>query len=277
MGTKRPRSAEEAAARSENPLPVYSPPRVIFSYDAELLERVISKQLLPEACVGLDIEWRPFHAPGAQENRVALIQISSSKVCVLVPVRYVSIEALPSLQRLLRQESTWKVGCGIEGDAQKLRNDLGVECSPVLELGSAACMNLRYFPEMPRDESVRPGLKRMAGRLGMNLSKPKSVARSDWERRPLTPEQQRYASQDAYVGLWLALCLHQMSHQMAAGAAHGSGACAQVPEMWQWLSAQAALLEQARGEAAMVAKKRRVEQEDIQTLRHACQEVQLES
>ncbi|KAL1499827.1 hypothetical protein AB1Y20_012512 [Prymnesium parvum] len=211
----RPAPGPRTPLHTSVSLPHFSPPRVVFSYDAKLLDEVLRAQLLHERCVGLDIEWRPTFISGAPQHRVALVQVCSPRVCVLVPVRHVPLRKLPSLVALLEQPTTWKVGCGVREDARKLHRDLGVVCAPVLELGDSATRlqgegSVR-FPGLPEDEAVRPGIKGMALACGVQLSKPKSLSRSNWERRPLTQQQQIYASQDAYVGLWLSVCLHRLA------------------------------------------------------------------
>lgn len=82
-------------------------------------------------------------------------------------------------------------------DAEKLLSDCGLRCAPTLEIGKVAtrlqAADGLVFPALSPDEMVRPGLAGLSLACGHVLSKPKSVSRSDWERRPLTPQQQRYA------------------------------------------------------------------------------------
>ena len=80
-GVKRPRPYAEAAPSpaeaAPSDLPRFAPPRVVFSYDAALLDAAIAG-LLAEQVVGLDIEWRPCFVPAAPQNRVALVQVRPS-------------------------------------------------------------------------------------------------------------------------------------------------------------------------------------------------------
>ena len=92
--------------------------------------------MLPAGAVGLDIEWKPTFVRGAPPSRIALIQVSTPELCVLVHARHLP-KLPPSLLTLLAQPSTVKLGCGIDDDAIKLGEDLGVVCAPCLELGQA--------------------------------------------------------------------------------------------------------------------------------------------
>ena len=72
------------------------------------------------------------------------------------------------------------------------------------------------FPKLAHREPVGQGLKSMAAALGQVLVKPKHVTLSNWESKPLSIPQQRYAAQDAYVSYWLALCCNHL-HARARG------------------------------------------------------------
>ena len=244
---KRPRD-ESASSNGGTPLPQFAPPRVVLSYDHELLESVIAEHLLGEEVIGLDIEWRPTFVRGAPPSRVGLIQLSSAQLCVLVPVRHLRTLP-PSLLELLQSESTWKVGCGVTEDANKLLRDLGVVCSPVVEIGTAAerlqAGGRIHFPRLEAGCAVRPGLKAMASACGVELAKSKSVTRSNWEKRPLSPAQQKYAAEDAYSGFWLAQCIYSLAQMERSDCR---------PSLSEWLGEQATDLQAA----AKAGKKARV-------------------
>ena len=212
-------------------LPTFSPPPWELRYDVDGIETQL-RALLGEPVLGVDIEWRPTFVSGAPPNRVALVQLSSRTRCVLVPVRHLP-RLPPSLSTLLGDARVWKVGCGVAEDARKLLADCGLACAPTLEIGAVgkrlqAAEGLA-FPALPPDEAVRPGLAGLCRACGQELAKPKSVTRSNWERRPLTPQQQRYAALDAYSSLWIATCIHAL-HARAGGRAGLTSWCLEQSE-----------------------------------------------
>lgn len=200
--------------------------------------------MLQESAVGLDIEWRPTFVAGRAPNPVALLQLSTRSRVVLIPVHHLRKPLPPSLAMLLSSPTVWKLGCGVGEDATKLLRDCGLSCSPTLEVGDVA-LRLQHeervaFPHLPEDERLRPGLRGLALACGYDLEKPKRLSRSNWEKRPLTPEQQRYAALDAYAGLWIARCLHTL-HQ-AAGGGGGLVGDAGHDSFGAWLAQQQAAL-----------------------------------
>ena len=208
-----------AAASALDALPPFSLPRLVLHYDTAELERVICAEIAQETVVGLDIEWKPNFVKGQRENRVALIQLATAHLVILVPI--VHLRCLPpALVKLLSSRAVWKVGCGVHGDAKKLSNEYGLEVRSVCELGPMAVRLQREegvrFPKLAHREPVGQGLKSMAAALGQVLVKPKHVTLSNWESKPLSIPQQRYAAQDAYVSYWLALCCNHL-HAHARG------------------------------------------------------------
>lgn len=212
------------------PVPGFAPPQWQLLYDPAAIERHV-RPLLDEPAIGIDIEWRPTYVAGRPPNPVALLQLSSHSRCVLVPVRHLRGRLPPVVAQLLASPSVWKVGCGVAEDARKIQTDCGMVCQPTLEIGEVATrLQSReglVFPSLPADEAVRPGLRGLALACGFDLQKPKRVSRSNWELRPLTAEQQRYAALDAYCGVWIAKCLHAL-HQPHAAAS----------SLPQWLASQ---------------------------------------
>jgi hypothetical protein len=204
-------------ARS-NALPAFVPPPWELQYDLDSIERQL-QPLVNEPVLGVDVEWRPTFVSGAPRNRIALVQVASRTRCVLVPVRHLA-RLPPTLARLLGNPDVWKVGCGVAEDALKLQTDCGLNCHPILEIGRVAtrlqaCEGF-VFPALSPGEKVRPGLAGLALACGYELTKPKSVSRSNWERRPLTAQQQRYAALDAYSSVWIAMCMHALHSRCGA-------------------------------------------------------------
>ena len=238
-------------------VPRWEPPAHELLYDAAAIERRI-QPLLSEVAVGIDIEWRPVFVAGKPPNPVALLQISSRSRCVLIPIRHLRRPLPPSISQLLSSPRVVKLGCGVGEDARKLLTDCGLACTPTLEIGEVATRLQREeavsFPGLAEGETVRPGLRGLSLACGFDLEKPKKLSRSNWERRPLTDEQQRYAAYDAYAGVWIARCLHTLHN-----ARHAAGGDANFA---QWLAQQAQQLKlyaaaQGVAKAASKAAKKR--------------------
>eukprot|EP00310_Coccolithus_braarudii_P012774 CAMPEP_0183336290 /NCGR_PEP_ID=MMETSP0164_2-20130417/4303_1 /TAXON_ID=221442 /ORGANISM="Coccolithus pelagicus ssp braarudi, Strain PLY182g" /LENGTH=339 /DNA_ID=CAMNT_0025505775 /DNA_START=21 /DNA_END=1040 /DNA_ORIENTATION=+ len=191
--------------------PPFTLPRWVLTYDASTLQHLIQTELLPEPVIGLDIEWKPIFVKGQQPSPVGLIQLASHRIVVLAPVRH--LRALPpALLELLVSPRIFKVGCGIKEDATKIARQYGIECASFCDVGGVAerlqQLDGMTFPGVEANQRVGVGLKSLAAAFGQTIAKPKSVSKSNWEARPLSQKQQRYAAEDAYVGLWLASCLH---------------------------------------------------------------------
>lgn len=249
-------SAGAAASAASSPLPAFAPPQWHLDYKVDELERRL-QPLLSEPAIGVDIEWRPTFVAGKPPNPVALLQLSSLHHCVLLPIKH--LRALPpSLGQLLSSPRIWKLGCGIEEDAKKILADLGLPCSPVLEIGDVACMlqleDGVAFPSLATGEEVKPGLRALCLACGYDLQKPKKLSRSNWEARGLTQQQQRYAALDAYAGIWIARCLHALHSSRTRSAATPS-------PLLPWLGAQGDRLDAFRGRRKLEAKERRQERQ----------------
>ena len=90
-----------------------------------------------EKVVGFDVEWRPSFRKGAPQNKIALVQISTVKSCILIQLKHLrtaeslksklpSAPSIPSaLAEILNSSKYVKVGVGIKEDLDRLRKDWG--------------------------------------------------------------------------------------------------------------------------------------------------------
>ena len=215
-------------------VPPFAPPRWELHYDNASIERCV-RPLLSEPAIGIDVEWRPNFVAGRGQNPVALLQLCSRTRCVLVPIKHLPRPLPPALGELLRSPRVWKLGVGVSEDAQKLLHDCKLQCEPTLEVGELALRlhneeNLQFPSLAASGQGLgnQPGLARLAFACGFDLQKPKKLSRSNWEVRPLSDAQQRYAAYDAYCGVWIARCLHALharkAHQNGGqGSSNGHG------------------------------------------------------
>ncbi|SJL05889.1 uncharacterized protein ARMOST_09225 [Armillaria ostoyae] len=147
--------------------------------------------------VGFDLEWKPSFVRGARENPVALVQIATKTEVFLFQLS--AMFAVPSsLKNFLEDSSIIKVGVGIQNDAKKLYQDH--------RLSVRSCVDLSMFARSVDNASWKGpfknpiGLARLVSTyLGFELSKG-SITRSNWEARPLSLAQLRYAANDAHAG-----------------------------------------------------------------------------
>jgi len=159
--------------------------------DGHVVENWVSQQSGQEI-VGFDLEWRPNFQKGSN-NPTALLQLCTDKGCLIIQM--LSLDFIPeALVRFLKDPGVKIVGVGIGNDVAKLRNDYGLECGGQLELSALAAERLQ------RRELKQVGLKGLAMEvLGLIISKPKNISRSNWACRTLQERQIRYACIDAYV------------------------------------------------------------------------------
>ena len=145
--------------------------------------------------VGFDIEWKLQHAYKAKdggENKTAILQLGVESSCMVLHL--CNMKSPPKLLRSVLNDTTiLKVGNAIRQNVKKLQRDTGLTCKGTVDTREMA-------QSMGANAPPKLGLKALAGHfLGINLEKPKSVSRSNWERYPLTPRQIHYAALDAWI------------------------------------------------------------------------------
>ena len=147
--------------------------------------------------VGFDIEWKPQFVSkkkGGVENKTAVLQLGVESSCLVLHL--CNMKSPPKLLRsILNDKKILKVGSGILQDAVKLKRDTGLICLGMVDTQKMA-------KSMGTNAPPKLGLTALARHfLGINLEKPKSVSRSNWENYPLTIRQIHYAAVDAWIGI----------------------------------------------------------------------------
>ncbi|XP_042508695.1 exonuclease mut-7 homolog [Macadamia integrifolia] len=160
------------------------------------VEGLLSATSHIEGCkvVGIDCEWKPNYEKGSQPSKVSIMQIASEKsVFIIDLIRLFEDEpnALGScLKRILHSPSILKLGYNLQCDLKQLAHSYGeLECFKHFEM----LLDIQnVFKE------ARGGLSGLAKKiLGAGLNKTRR--NSNWEQRPLSPNQLEYAALDAAV------------------------------------------------------------------------------
>ena len=100
---------------------------------------------------------------------------------------------MPFLMELLQSDDVIKVGFGLRSDRGHVRAKLGVHFNAVVDLNTVFSMD-GYHKEMGVRAAVGLVLKQ-------RFAKPRHVTTSNWSQLQLTPQQMRYAANDAYAAL----------------------------------------------------------------------------
>lgn len=145
--------------------------------DTQTLQEFV-KMAMKESIVFVDTEFTP--------KRICLIQIATSKSTVLIDPFSKKIN-LHLLRDLLTAEGILKVFHACSQDKALLRKAVGVMPTPVFDTQQAA---LLISPK-----AQLTGLAELASSL-LNIKMNKDCQCSNWEQRPLSTEQLKYAAND---------------------------------------------------------------------------------
>ncbi|XP_004301383.1 PREDICTED: uncharacterized protein LOC101291344 [Fragaria vesca subsp. vesca] len=143
---------------------------------------------------GLDCEWKPSYVKGGEENKVSIMQLASGKMVFILDLIKL-FEDVPDvldecLTRIFQSPKILKLGYAFIYDARHLADSYGV----------LNCFNhyqmLLDIQQVFKEQGG--GLSGLAQKiLGVGLNKTRR--NSNWEQRPLTPNQLEYAAIDAAV------------------------------------------------------------------------------
>jgi ribonuclease D len=153
--------------------------------------RAVHRRRLHKLVVGLDVEWRPTFS--ADYSPTALLQLCVGRRCLIVQLLHA--DYLPdALADFLAEPNYRFVGVGVEGDADRLRDDYGLEVANKVDLGKLAA------EVMHRPDLHHAGLKDIAGVvMFVDMEKPHWVRAGPWDACSLSDQQIKYASIDAFV------------------------------------------------------------------------------
>jgi hypothetical protein len=162
---------------------------------------------MQDGIIGVDLEWRPDDGP-TKDSKVALIQLASATVCVLIRCKFFNDKLPSSLASFFADSSCTFVAFSWDSnDEHKMRRSFGIgkECfSKFIDLRLVA-EELGYYG---------CGLATLTKHvLGVRLQKARTVSQSNWARQYLTPAQIQYAALDALLtgGVFRGLRLWHMA------------------------------------------------------------------
>lgn len=160
-------------------------------------------------CVGFDTESKPTFRVGEVSTGPHLIQFATTQRAYLF--RIGTAGCLEAARDVLQAPETVKIGFGLKSDRSRLRNRLGIDLHPCIDLGTV----LRYH-----GKKGQVGLRgAVASVLDARLQKSRSVATSNWANAALSEAQQVYAANDAYGALRVFLGLEAALQQALLDAA----------------------------------------------------------
>jgi ribonuclease D len=141
--------------------------------------------------VGFDTESRPTFVSGDVSEGPHLVQFALHDKAYLFQLHREA--GMPFLIELLQSEQLIKAGFGLRSDRKHIHAKLGVHFNAVVDLNTVFSMD-GYHQELGVRAAVALVLKQ-------RFAKPRHVTTSNWSQPRLTPQQMRYAANDAYAAL----------------------------------------------------------------------------
>eukprot|EP00736_Rhodelphis_marinus_P000534 Rmarinus@m.29956 len=158
----------------------------------------------PRLAVGVDVEWRPDHGSG-ERNPASLLQIAFEAKAVVIDLYGLASawgsEVLAVLGDLFHSKLLVKVGYGLIGDFVRLLGSFSPAPQCFEHVASVVDLTETVEKIIHKTQgwstlTMQGGLASVVEEwLGSRLDK--RAQRSDWDRRPLSPSQLRYAAADA--------------------------------------------------------------------------------
>ncbi len=148
---------------------------------------------MQDPILAIDLEWRPTFGPG-RVTPVAMIQVASARMALLVRTCRMQYRLAPELLALLQDPSVRMVGFGWDSaDEGKMQGTFNV--------GAASFPGFLDLQRVARGLGWHGyGLARLTKAvLGTPLPKSKRVTMSNWENKVLTRPQVKYAALDVLI------------------------------------------------------------------------------
>eukprot|EP00971_Amphidinium_carterae_P254585 5054428-Amphidinium_carterae.1 len=174
--------------------------------------------------LGWDLEWVPDRK--GENNPIALMQLSDDATCLLLRTHRSGSWLPSSVWHCLESEDCKKICVGYDAnDRKKMKSSFGVEANGVVDL-----------VHLSRQKGIGEyGLKGLAQYFDLHMKKDPKMSTSNWAAASLSPDQCRYAAEDAYF-CYLLIGKIQAMPDVAAPTNRVSSQCnvleIQLPESW---------------------------------------------
>ncbi|GLS91416.1 ribonuclease D [Psychromonas marina] len=153
-----------------------------------------------EYCLGFDTETKPIFRKGQVSPGPTLIQLATATKGYLFPTRFPA--ALKVAGMLLENAKIKKVGFGIKGDNNELRNKLSIALVNTEDLS----VQLKHLIGEKNTVGARAAVA-----LILNKRLAKGAQKSNWGAYPLKKSQIQYAANDAHAAICVANSIAQLS------------------------------------------------------------------
>ncbi|XP_004495673.1 uncharacterized protein [Cicer arietinum] len=153
-----------------------------------------TNHIVDSKVIGVDCEWKPNYVKGSKPNKVSIMQIASEKKVFIIDLIKLHREVPESLDncltRILLSSGILKLGYNFQCDIKQLAHSYEeLKCFKNYK----RLLDIQKIFKDPRG-----GLAKLTEKiLGAGLNKTRR--NSNWEQRPLTPNQLEYAALDAVV------------------------------------------------------------------------------
>lgn len=166
-----------------------------------------AEAILAAGVAGFDTEAKPTFRAGEKSTGPHVVQFALTDRCFIFQLH--RTECLPVVASLIESDRVLKVGFGLKNDHGQIRHRFGVTLHHVLDLD-------QIFKKRGHKNQI--GVRRaMADLLQLSFPKSKSITTSNWAAKELTPNQLRYAANDAYAALKIMEALNLDSAEIAQG------------------------------------------------------------
>jgi ribonuclease D len=153
--------------------------------------------LRDQAQLGFDTESKPTFVRGQTSSGPDVVQFATESCAYVLQLREPGCEALA--RTVLSAPGLVKIGFDLQQDQSQLRQRLGMEATPLLDLTT-----IFHRQGYPRTIGIKSAVAIV---FGQRFIKSKKVTTTNWAQATLEPRQLVYAANDAWVALqvWRAL------------------------------------------------------------------------
>ncbi len=161
-------------------------------------------EIMAAGVVGFDTESRPTFVTGDVSEGPHVVQFALHDKAYLFQLHHADAHSF--LLELLQSDELIKAGFGLRSDRKHILAKLGVHFNGVVDLNTLFSMD-GYQKEM--------GVRAAVGQvLNQRFAKSRHVTASNWSQHQLTPQQMRYAANDAYAALKVLEALNLSSEEL---------------------------------------------------------------